>query len=420
MDAFRIFIFINLFCLFELINEAEKIDPYYSTDIKNNSIYYLDISYYTRRWYSRIFYQLKFEDIRDNNFSFTLFTSLSNSLNFTNLSETDYYKSDEKYKYEGFKYYYTLKLNSNYKYFLVRFISSMNKEANFYHSEYSPETAVELYRSYVFNGYDFIYVECQYISDIYFYFSFSFKKKDNDNITEYNIYYALNHYKDDIEYLNNSNYYKATNPRIKNNTYTFYYKLKKYVYSYKYILLRPGKETLKYKEINITRLPRLPYEFKKSLNITTKIHDYMYTNISNVPIGNEVYFIVVIPTGNITIKYKFSEENFYEDFTDMSLITPKYKYSLYDSEYYYFKKENETNFLLFEILNDEINNFTIIQTEKDEYIEIKRKKNILIITICVGVALLIAMIVSLACYKAKQIAKENNKIINSQPLMNKK
>ena len=146
----------------------------------------------------------------------------------------------------------------------------------------------------------------------------------------------------------------------------------------------------------------------------------MYTNISNVPIGNEVYFIVVIPTGNITIKYKFSEENFYEDFTDMSLITPKYKYSLYDTEYYYFKKENETNFLLFEILNDEINNFTIIQTEKDEYIEIKRKKNILIITICVGVALLIAMIVSLACYKAKQIAKENNKIINSQPLMNKK
>ena len=420
MDAFRIFIFINLFCLFELINEAEKIDPYYSTDIKNNSIYYLDISYYTRRWYSRIFYQLKFEDIRDNNFSFTLFTSLSNSLNFTNLSETDYYKSDEKYKYKGFEYYYTLKLNSNYKYFLVRFISYMNKEANFYHTKDSPETAVELYRSYVFNGYDFIYVEYQYISDIYFYFSFSFKKKDNDNITEYNIYYALNHYKDDIEYLNNSNYYKATNPRIKNNTYTFYYKLKKYVYSYKYILLRPGKETLKYKEINITRLPRLPYEFKKSLNITTKIHDYMYTNISNVPIGNEVYFIVVIPTGNITIKYKFSEENFYEDFTDMSLITPKYKYSLYDAEYYYFKKENETNFLLFEILNDEINNFTIIQTEKDEYIEIKRKKNILIITICVGVALLIAMIVSLACYKAKQIAKENNKIINSQPLMNKK
>ena len=357
----------------------------------------------------------------DEDVNFTLYISFSNTLNFSALSKTEYYTFNKKSANSGYKYYYALDMYPNYKYFLVRFISTMAKQAYFDHSRYSHINSVELKnQSSVFKGSDLIYLYLNKDVSTYFYFSFSFQRKNNTNITEYNIYYALNNYNDDIEYLNNSNYYKATNPRIKNNTYTFYYKLKKYVYSYKYILLRPGKETLKYKEINITRLPRLPYEFKKSLNITTKIHDYMYTNISNVPIGNELYFIVVIPTGNITIKYKFSEENFYEDFTDMSLITPKYKYSLYDAEYYYFKKENETNFLLFEILNDEINNFTIIQTEKDEYIEIKRRKNILIITICVGVALLIAMIVSLACYKAKQIAKENNKIINSQPLMNKK
>ena len=70
----------------------------------------------------------------------------------------------------------------------------------------------------------------------------------------------------------------------------------------------------------------------------------IYTNISDIPIGNDIYFIV-IPIGNITIKYKFSEGNFYDDFTDMNLITPKYNYSSYNAEYYYFKKENDSNFL---------------------------------------------------------------------------
>ena len=227
-------------------------------------------------------------------------------------------------------------------------------------------------------------------------------------------------YNSDIYYLNDSNYYRATNPRIKNNTYTFYYKLHKYDYK-KYILIRPGKETLKYDKINITRLPKLPYEFIKSLKVTTKINDYIYTNISNIPIGNEVYFIVVIPTGNITIKYKFSEENFYEDYTDINLISPKYKYSLYDAEYYYFKKESKTaNFLLFEISSENKYNFTIYQTEKDEYLEIKKKKNILIIVICVGIALLIVMIASLIVYKTKQIANENYAKVHNQGLINKK
>lgn len=248
---------------------------------------------------------------------------------------------------------------------------------------------------------------------------FLLKKKDETNITEYNIYYALSNSVSDIYYLYNSNYYRATNPRIKNNTYTFYYKLPKYVPFKDFFLLRPGKETIKYKEVNITRLERIPYEFIKFLNVTTEIHDYIYTNISNIPIGNEIYYIVVIPKGNITIKYKFSKENFYEDYFDMNLITPIYKYGLYDAEYYYFKKENESNFLLFEILNDDKTNFTIYNTEKDEYLEIKKKKIILTISICVGVALLIAMIASLVYYKIKQTEMEND-IINNQHLINKK
>ena len=104
----------------------------------------------------------------------------------------------------------------------------------------------------------------------------------------------------------------------------------------------------------------------------------------------------------------------------MNLITPKYNYSSYNAEYYYFKKESDSNFLLFEILKTDWYNITIYQTEKDEYLEIGKKKKNLIISICVGVALLIIMIASLIYYKVKQVAKKKNETINNQPLMNKK
>ena len=58
----------------------------------------------------------------------------------------------------------------------------------------------------------------------------------------------------------------------------------------------------------------------------------------------------------------------------MNLITPKYNYSSYNAEYYYFKKESDSNFLLFEILKTDWYNITIYQTEKDEYLEIGKKK----------------------------------------------
>ena len=103
----------------------------------------------------------------------------------------------------------------------------------------------------------------------------------------------------------------------------------------------------------------------------------------------------------------------------MNLITPKYNYSSYNAEYYYFKKESDSNFLLFEILKTDWYNITIYQTEKDEYLEIGKKKN-LIISICVGVALLIIMIASLIYYKVKQVAKKKNETINNPPLMTRK
>ena len=56
-------------------------------------------------------------------------------------------------------------------------------------------------QSSVFKGSDLIYLYLNKNVSTYFYFSFSFQRKNNTNITEYNIYYALNNYNDDIEYL---------------------------------------------------------------------------------------------------------------------------------------------------------------------------------------------------------------------------
>ena len=173
MNAFKIFIFINLFCLFNLLEEAKQIEPYSSTYLANNSNYYLNLSQYNKE-YELIFYQL--ESHENNNFSFTLLTSLSNSLDFSDLSETNYYKSMENSLYR-LEYYYTLKINRYLKYFLVKFISSIRGEVYFRHSKYSPVTAIELYRSWVFRGYDFIYLSITFDSNKDFYFSFSFKKK---------------------------------------------------------------------------------------------------------------------------------------------------------------------------------------------------------------------------------------------------
>ena len=112
------------------------------------------------------------------------------------------------------------------------------------------------------------------------------------------------------------------------------------------------------------------------------------------------------------MKYKFSEENFYEDFTDMNLISPKYKFNDLGNptEYYYFKKENKSNYLLLEILNNMNYNFSILLTEEDEYLIVKKRKLALIISCSIAGALIIAMIASLCVYNLRGHREEKEPI----------
>jgi len=143
MDAFRIFIFIYLFCLSRLLSdEAKEIDQdtFHTTNMTNNSNYYLNLEDY--KDYEFIYFDLSFEIDEDVNF--TLYISFSNTLNFSALSKTEYYTFNKKSANSGYKYYYALDMYPNYKYFLVRFISPMAKKAYFDHSRYSHINSVEL------------------------------------------------------------------------------------------------------------------------------------------------------------------------------------------------------------------------------------------------------------------------------------
>ena len=84
---------------------------------------------------------------------------MSNSLNFSNLTETEYYRSDENSEHCVLNcniYYYTQSIDYNYRYLLIRFISPVVEKADFRHQKYSPAEAIKLYRSWKFRGYDFI------------------------------------------------------------------------------------------------------------------------------------------------------------------------------------------------------------------------------------------------------------------------
>ena len=69
----------------------------------------------------------------------------------------------------------------------------------------------------------------------------------------------------------------------------------------------------------------------------------------------------------MSLLYKFSEEKFYDDFTNMKTV---YQSHIHDKEiddnqintefYYKFKVENETNFLLLEIPKINHNNFILL------------------------------------------------------------
>ena len=412
MVVFLIFIIIILFHLFGLSEEATEISKYNLETIYPDKDYYV---YSIQKYYKYSFFTLKYKTNESSVYklTYTLYTLLSDSFNFSNLFETKLYRRtvDNNSIYQD---YYALLLNKYYYYLLLRFTSSNLEAAVFEYLSSPPESAKKLdkYSSMSVKDSDFIYLKNFYTIDNFLYFSVSFKKESNTTINEYNIYYSLENYNDDTAFLNSSNYYSSIDSRKRNDRYTFYYKLPFYDKYKTYICLRPGKEPLGNNNITITHHQSWPSELKKYRSSSNSSHDFIFTNISNIPIGNQIYCLVIIPNGNIIMKYKFSEENFYEDFTDMNLISPKYKFNDLGNptEYYYFKKENKSNYLLLEILNNMNYNFSILLTEEDEYLIVKKRKLALIISCSIAGALIIAMIASLCVYHLRGHREEKEPI----------
>ena len=114
----------------------------------------------------------------------------------------------------------------------------------------------------------------------------------------------------------------------------------------------------------------------------------------------------------------------------MIQISPKNKdfKNGYQTEYYNFKKEKNSSFLLLEVM-DAVKgghyNVHIYQKEKDEYQPPKteitpNKKTIMILLICFGTVLLIIIIIFIILYRRKKLARKNyviEKFIDNDVLM---
>ena len=424
MPAFILFIIINFFYLSK---EQDRLTLYEGTYLVTNRDYYLDTSIYKKNDYIK--FTIKFT-ISNSGYSH-LYARFSNYLGVAGSSEkygncknTIIRKMTYFVEYES-KCDFGLKMYNTYKYLLIRFDGFNTKFIEFIHTNPPPCRAIHLnsYSSKVVKGSDYIAIDKNSKDGKYLYFSFSFENINNTNISDYKTYYSLENKYDDRFFKSLKNY-GANNSRIKNNTYIFYYKLPLYDKNKPYICLKPGNETLKSNKITITHLLTLPYELEKSKSVlSTTSHDYIYTNISNISYGNEIYYKIVISSGRIKIKYKFSDENFYEDYTNMTQIFPKNKDIKNGNqiEYYNFTKENNSTYLLLEAQDDSPYSIQIYQTEKDEYqppkIEEKgtteppkttgtNKKALMISLICVGSVVIIAIIIFIIIfYRRRKLAR---------------
>ena len=405
MVVFILFVLINLL---HLSKEAIELKQFETTRMSN--LYcYLDTSIY--RKYDYITFTIKYGSSFLKPNDLVLYSRFDNNLNFTKLSKASYSRCEQKSGSNIFltiiiECYYNLRMDNNYKYLLLSFTSSNMQIVHFTHTNPAPCRAKFIKNPFlpqVVSGNDYIAINNNK-NEYFLYISFSFENVNHTKINEYNIYYTLENKYDDRFFKKNSSYYRSTNQRLKNNRYTFYYKLPKKE-DKNYICLKPGKETSEYDSITIIQLPRFPYELYKSKNISKSNNDYLYTNISNISIGNEVYYKIIIYSGNITIKFKFSNESFYDDYTGMTPISPKNKdiKGRDQIEYYTFKKEINSRFLLLETLGDQSPSFHIEQKEVDEYQQEKnRKRTIMILLICFGTVLFIIIILFIILYIRKK------------------
>ena len=168
--------------------------------------------------------------------------------------------------------------------------------------------------------------------------------------------------------------------------------------------------------ITITHLKGIPTILDKLNKIETYSAGYTYTNIANSSIGTEFYFKIIIKDpisdDNIKLNFKFSDENFYENYTNMIEISPNIKTKDDDHILFYkFKKENIANYLLIHYHNRFQLHMVFSEVEKEEYQKIINKRILMATLIPIGALIVIGVIVTVVIiYRRKK--RKSERLIN--------
>ena len=421
MRSIIIFIFfLNLFYLsYEALELPLFEQKYFSVSEKTEEQIYLNTSIYNIGDKINISIEVA---MKRNIYNFYCNSVFYNSLDFSKVYTQYSSRLSKQYDYSTGYYHYTayydfIKPNNN-RYLLFVFNKyHLIGAATIYHLNRPNSTSIELkqYSSLIVNSSTYVYQNNTYYNKNNIYFSFSFYFENiTEKLAQFEIYYGLDNYRDDKTF---KHLYKTIlkNPRIKNNNYTFYFNfpLKE---NKPYICLIPGKINNQIYTINITQLVKLPVELREGRHIIVNSDDYIYFNINKYMIGSELFLKIMLTKtnlDNLMLYYKYSHENFYEDF--MNYITQPNAYiyhkqiddnKINTSFYFNIKLEKKENFILFQIPQADNIDFTFFQTKENEYEKIQKEKRIKLTLIIIPSIIMIINIILIILLITKSIKKK--------------
>ena len=411
-----------LISLFFLSNEYISLNQFASTtlNLSNETNYYLDISIFRKPETIKFGFTLKTNSILEYLY---IKADFSNSLDFSTvdkerrLSVSTYDPLEKPPLTQSF--YYEMPMGTTYKYLLFIIKNPENKQYEikyFIHNNNPPSTGkgLKCFKNLTINDSEYIILSNEFEDNEYAYLSILLKNESDIISNHYFIDYRLEDYHDDRVFLKNGNRSTPVSSKIKDNILIFYYKL--HIKSTKkFTCMNLVKLNQKINTITISHLKGIPTILDKLNKIDTHSPGYTYTDITNSSIGTEFYFKIIIKAtlsdDSIDIKFKFSDENFYENYTNMNDISPNIKTKDDNYNYFYkFKKENSANYLLLYYHNRFQLHTIFSEIEKDEYQKIINKRILMATLIPIGGVIVIGVIVTVVVIYVRKKRKSESLI----------
>ena len=408
-----------LISLFFLSNEYIALNPFNITqlDLSNETNYYLDISVFRKPATINFYLGIKGGS---NSGRIYINAQFSNSLDFSKVTESTSTSmhtldpDDPSIKL----FYYEMRMDTTYKYLLFIITENKQYEIKFFrHGNMPPYSGILIsqFNNLTINDSEYIILKNDFQDNEYAYFSISLENEDNFIANQYFIDYRFEDYYDNRVFLRNGSKSAPVSSKIKDKRFTYYYKLP--INSTKhYICMKIERVGFRNNTITITHLKGIPTILDKLNKIETYSAGYTYTNIANSSIGTEFYFKIIIKDpisdDNIKLNFKFSDENFYENYTNMIEISPNIKTKDDDHILFYkFKKENIANYLLIHYHNRFQLHMVFSEVEKEEYQKIINKRILMATLIPIGALIVIGVIVTVVIiYRRKK--RKSERLIN--------